>query len=257
MNLLHAANLSFMYDARPALSGVSIDLRPGELVALLGPNASGKSTLIKCLLGHLRPAGEILWNDRLIRSWKPRELAGVIAYLPQSPSFDPDHTVADVLRLGRAPYLGTLGIESQHDMEIVRRVAATLELTDLLTRPLDALSGGQRQRVFIGRCLVQEPRALLLDEPSTYLDLKHQIDLLSLLQKLTREQNLAVLMASHDLNLAGLFANRLVLLDKGKVVVDGSAEDVLSPERIERVYGVTMERVILADGRSALIPRPN
>jgi iron complex transport system ATP-binding protein len=255
MSLLRAADVRFSYGHRPALAGVSIELRPGELVALLGPNGSGKSTLIKCLLGHLHASGQIEWDGRPLRAWRQRELARRIAYLPQSPTYDPDHRVVDVLRLGRTPYLGALGIESEHDLAVVRDVLSMLELNDFAHRRMDQLSGGQRQRVFVGRCLVQEPRALLLDEPNTYLDLRHQIDLLKLLRRLTRERQIGILMASHDLNLAGLYADRLVLLGGGSLVAAGAANDVLTPEQIERTYGVAMDRLTLPDGRSVLAPR--
>jgi ABC-type cobalamin/Fe3+-siderophores transport system ATPase subunit len=241
--LLSASNLCFSYDQRPVLREISLTLAPGQVVALLGPNGSGKSTLLRTLLGQLDARGTILWNERPIAQIRRRDLARLIAYLPQSPSWEPQQTVADVLRLGRAPYLQAFGLESPRDMEVVNQVAQTLELSELLHRPLDALSGGQRQRVFLGRCLVQEPQAMLLDEPNTFLDLKHQVELGRLLVRLARERNIAVLMASHDLNLAGQFAERLILLHEGSVVADGPSGKVLDPALLERVYGLTMERI--------------
>ena len=243
MHLLSASNLCFSYDTQPVLREVSLTLAPGQVVALLGPNGSGKSTLLRSLLGQLDARGTILWNNRPIAQIRRRELARLVAYLPQSPTWEPQQSVADVLRLGRAPYLQAFGLEAPRDMEVVHQVAQTLVLSDLLHRPLDALSGGQRQRVFLGRCLVQEPKAMLLDEPNTFLDLKHQVELGRLLVRLARERNIAVLMASHDLNLAGQFAERLILLHEGSVVADGSSDKVLDPALLERVYGLTMERI--------------
>jgi iron complex transport system ATP-binding protein len=132
-------------------------------------------------------------------------------------------------------------LESPRDVQVVRDVAHLLHLTDLLDRQMDHLSGGQRQRVFLGRCLVQEPAVLLLDEPNTYLDLKHQVDLGQLLRTLSRQKNLAILMASHDLNLAAQFADRMLLLSQGQIAADGPAIEVLRPDLLSKVYGLPLE----------------
>jgi iron complex transport system ATP-binding protein len=147
-----------------------------------------------------------------------------------------------VLRLGRAPYWAAFGLESTADDRVTRDVAHLLALDDLLDRPLDALSGGQRQRVFVGRCLVQQPGALLLDEPNTFLDLRHQIDLCRLLRDLARKNNLAVLVASHELNIAGAYADRLLLLSDGAVAAQGVPDAILRPEILSPVYGVAIQR---------------
>lgn len=242
--LLHARDLGFAYSAdRPVLRGVGLTLARGEVVALLGPNGSGKSTLIRALLGQLPATGEVAWQGRAIAKWRKRDLARVVAYLPQVPAFEPDQTVDDVLRIGRAPYWGAFGVESARDGQIVTDVARMLHLDDLLARRVDQLSGGQRQRVFVGRCLVQEPRAMLLDEPGTFLDLRHQVELLQLLRKLAREQGVGVVLASHDLNIAASLADRLILLDVGTVAADGPPADVLDPSLLERVYGIPMDRI--------------
>jgi iron complex transport system ATP-binding protein len=242
--LLEATNLQFAYGERPVLRDVSLRLAPGEVVALLGPNGAGKSTLIRLLLGHLRAVGgHVLWEDRDVRSWPRREFARRVAYLPQSPGADPEQRVADVLRTGRAPYWGAFGLESARDVEVVNDIARQFDLIELLPRALAELSGGQRQLVFLARCLVQQPAALLLDEPNTFLDLRHQVDLGRRLRRLAKEQGLAVLMASHDLNLAGALADRLVLLDAGGVAAEGAAERVLDPQVVGKVYGLPMRRV--------------
>jgi ABC-type cobalamin/Fe3+-siderophores transport system ATPase subunit len=241
--LLRAADVTFSYSDAPVLRGVELSLAAGEVVALLGPNGSGKSTLIRALLGQLPAAGEIIWQSRPLREWRRRDLARLVAYLPQVLAFEPEQTVRDVLRLGRAPYWGAFGVESARDAQVVAEVAGALALNDLLGRRVDELSGGQRQRVFVGRCLVQEPRALLLDEPSTFLDLRHQVELLQLLRRLAREQGVGVLLASHDLNVAASLSDRLVLLCAGAVAAAGPPGDVLVPALLERVYGVPMDRI--------------
>jgi iron complex transport system ATP-binding protein len=255
--LLQTVNLGFTYaGARvEALRAVNLRLFPGEVVALIGPNGSGKSTLIKLLIGALRGVGEINWDDRAIETWHRRDLARQVAYLAQSPMFEPSQSVLEVLRLGRAPYWKLFGLESTRDAQVVHEVAERLGLTDLLPRGMDQLSGGQRQRVFVARCLVQEPRAILLDEPNTFLDLRHQVELMSLLRKLAKEQNVGVLMASHDLNLAAAGADQLILLDRGVIVTDGKPEQVLDPQILALVYGVTMDRIEREGAPPALLPR--
>lgn len=244
MSLLQATNLEFSYGDRPVLRGVSVRLAGGEVVALLGPNGSGKSTLLRVLLGQLGTSrGEVLWDGRNLGGWPRRQLARRVAYLPQSPTAEPDQTVLEVLRNGRAPYWGAFGVESARDVQIVEQVAEQLGLHEFLSRPIGQLSGGQRQSVFIARCLIQEPAALLLDEPNTFLDLRHQVELIRLLKRLAKDRGLGVMMASHDLNLAGMVADRLVLLDKGVVAREGEPQSVLDPALVSAVYGVGMRRV--------------
>lgn len=241
--LLDVSNLSVAYGKRTVLRDVSLSLESGEIVSLLGPNGAGKTTLIRALLGQVQATGNVQWDDKPLASWSPRDLARRVAYLPQSPSSDPGQTVLEVLRLGRAAYWKAFGIETSHDAQVVDEVAATLNLRDLFHRQMQELSGGQRQRVFVGRCLAQEPAALLLDEPSTFLDLKHQVELSELLLKLAREKKIAVLMASHDLNLAARFSDRLALLHEGTIIATGDASQVLQPELLAKVYGVAIERI--------------
>jgi ABC-type cobalamin/Fe3+-siderophores transport system ATPase subunit len=251
--LLQARHLSVSYGDRPALRGVDLTLSPGKVVALLGPNGSGKSTLIQSLFGHLQATGEIDWFGKPLKKWSARDLARRVAYLPQTPQFQPGQPVLEVLQLGRSPYWAGFGLESPRDAEVVRRIADQLALNDILHRPMDELSGGQRQRVFVGRCLVQEPAVLLLDEPNTYLDLKHQVELCQLLRQLSKTQSIGVLMASHDLNLASAFADQVVVMSEGKVIASGGVE-VLDPVMLSEVYGVKLMKVDRAIGAAVLIP---
>ena len=254
--ILKAFGVTFAYGDVPVLRGVDLAMSAGKIVALLGPNGSGKSTLIKVLMGHLRGAGKIEWDGKGISGWGRRELARKVAYLPQSPTHGEDQTVWEVLALGRSAYWSGFGIESARDGEIVGAVSERLRLSDLLNRPMDELSGGQRQRVFVGRCLVAEPAAMLLDEPNTFLDLRHQVELCELVRQLAREKSIAVLMASHDLNLAMAVADEVVLLDQGAVAVAG-AIDVLGAEQLSRVYGVQMTKLQRPDGRPIFMPEMN
>jgi iron complex transport system ATP-binding protein len=249
--ILEAGDVSFSYGDRPAIRDVSASLDAGQIVALIGPNGSGKSTLIKALLGHLPASGRILWKGKNVRDWQLRDLARVVAYLPQSPRHEPGQLVSDVLRLGRAARWGAFGLESSADERVTLDVARLLGLSDLLKRPMEQMSGGQRQRVFIGRCMTQEPAALLLDEPNTFLDLKYQIDLWRLLRDLARNKGLAVLVASHELNIAGAFADRLILLSDGKVAASDAPDAVLRPEVLSPVYGVAIQR--LGDAKNPIV----
>jgi iron complex transport system ATP-binding protein len=252
--LLTAHNLTFHYGKVEILSAVSLSLAPGEIRAILGPNGSGKSTLLRILLGQLHATGAIQWDQRNLSDWRPRDLAKIVAYLPQSPAYEPGQTVADTLRLGRVPYLGPFGIESRSDADAIHEVAERLGLTDWLDRPLDTLSGGQRQRVFIGRCLVQQPRALLLDEPSTFLDLRHQIDLWKLLKQIAVDQKIGILLASHDLNLAGAFADQMLLLRNGIPAAQGTPAEVLRAEILSEVFETPMTVMANESGRTVIVP---
>ena len=253
MPLMQIDQLDFSFGVRPVIAGVSLSLSPGELVMLLGPNGSGKSTLLKLALGHLHGHGTVQWNARPIRKWPRRQFARHVAYLPQSPWYQGDQTVSHTLRLGRAPYWHAFGIESDHDLQVVQSITERLSLQDLLNRPMDELSGGQRQLALVGRCLVQEPKAMLFDEPTTFLDLRHQVELTRLLKSLAVEKSIGALMASHDLNLAAAFADRIILLHEGKIVAEGKPTDVLEPPLLQRVYGLPMKRID-DGGRPTVIP---
>jgi iron complex transport system ATP-binding protein len=253
--LAKTSKLSFCYGKARALRDVSIELAAGEFVALIGPNGSGKSTLVRLLLGALRGSGDVHWEGRAISSWHLRELSRRVAYLAQHPVYDPDQRVSDVLKMGRAPYWSMFGIESQHDVQIVEAVAREIGVTELLSRRMGDLSGGQRQRVFVGRCFVQQPAAMLLDEPDTHLDVRHLIELGRLLRDAAKTRGMGVLVASHDLNWAAMFADRMVLLSAGEVAAQGSSDAVMEAGVLERVYGTAMERLNRSDGGAVVVPR--
>lgn len=238
VHILEASHLTFAYGKRPVLRDVSLSVRPGEVVALLGPNGCGKSTLLHILLGTLRAAGSVRLEGKPLTEWSRRDLARRVAFLPQHPTHTPGLTVLQTIMLGRFPHLGLLSLETAHD-EVVTRVSATaLGLEAELDRPVELLSGGQRQRVFLARCLAQEPALLLLDEPDTFLDLRHAAAFARTLRRLSSERKLTVLFASHDLHLAAAVADRLVLMNDGQVVAEGPPRAVLTPRNIREVYGV-------------------
>ncbi len=255
--LLDVKKLSFAYRSDvPVLRDISLSVQAGRVTVLIGPNGSGKSTLLRALMGQLAIAsGEVLWDGRPVARWRPRELARLVAYLPQSPVHEAGWTVGEILRAGRTPYLQAFGVESEKDVEVIRQTAGMLELEDLLHRPMEELSGGQRQRVFLGRALAQEPQALLLDEPSTFLDLKHQVELWRRLKELAEKRGMAILAASHDLQLSAAFADELILLDRGAIAASGAAAAVLRPEALSAVYGLPMECIDRANRPPLIAPK--
>lgn len=251
--LLEAADLCFSYSREPALSGVGVCADVGEIVAIVGPNGCGKSTLLRVVAGQLRAQGVVRWAGRTLSQWSPRELARLVAYLPQQPLLPAGMTVGQTIALGRYPYLGLLGLESSADLDIVRASAQAMGVLEWLDRPVHTLSGGQRQRVFLARALAQQPRALLLDEPDTFLDLHHTAQLAALLRELASSSSASsssaqagsskcIVLATHNLPFAAAVAGRVLLMDRGRVVAAGAPADVLTPERVGAVYSVRAVR---------------
>lgn len=236
--VLEARGLSCAYDGGSVLHEISMALRRGEFLGLIGPNGSGKTTLLRGLTGMMRPtAGDVILEGRPLRSYPRREAARRMAVVPQMSPSPFDFTVREIVRMGRTPHLGRLQGESAADREAVEHA---LELTDtvvLADRPVTELSGGELQRVIIARGLAQESPIMLLDEPVAFLDINHQIQIFDLLARLNAEEGRSILCVSHDLNLAGGYCQRLILLSDGRSVTDGPPAEVLTEQRIETVYG--------------------
>jgi cobalamin transport system ATP-binding protein len=235
---IQTENLTFAYKDKCVLDGVSLSIETGEMVGILGPNGSGKTTLLKIFSAVLKGKGKVKLNARDIASYGKRELSRLFAVVPQESQVNFPYTAAEIVLMGRASHHSPLNLEGNEDREVARR---SMELTDvwsLADRYLHELSGGEKQRVIIARALAQEPKILLLDEPAAFLDLKHQVRVLELMQQLNRERGLTIVGALHDLNLAALFFPRLLLLRDGRIYRDGSPKDVLTEETIEEVYGI-------------------
>lgn len=249
--LLEASGVTFAYGKRPVLRGVGVSVGVGEVVALIGPNGCGKSTLLRVLMGQLRGAGSVRWEGQKIEEWRRgggRQFARKVAFLPQHPTWVEGLTVLQAVGMGRYPHLGVLSLESARDEAVAREAAMAMGLETELGRRMEELSGGQRQRVFLARCLAQEPGALLLDEPDTFLDLRHAAVLAGTLRRLARDRKLAVVFASHDLHLAGAVADRVVMMNDGRVVAEGTPRAVLTPENIATTYGV--QAVVWEEGKA-------
>lgn len=239
---IHLNGVRFAYPTGFALGGIDLRIEQGEMVAILGPNGSGKTTLLKLMLGMLHPeVGEVRFKGRVLGAVRRRELARSIAMVPQEIALSFTMTTAEVALLGRTPYLRRFRGPSREDREAVGAAMAATDVLPLAARPYDALSGGERQRVILAMALAQEPRLLLLDEPTRHLDLSHQLRILSLIQRFNRARGLTVVSAMHDLNLCALYFDRLILLSSGQVVADGPPDKVIQPGLLKEVFGVTVQ----------------
>ena len=239
---LRIKQVSFSYDSIKALEDVTFEAAEGELLGIVGPNGAGKTTLLRCINRVLKPqVGVILIGGRDVACWSRREIARRMGLVPQNSTITFPFTVLEVVLMGRRPHQGPFGRESERDLEIVEEA---LRLTDTLrfaSRPIAELSGGEQRRVVIARALAQEPSVLLLDEPTLHLDINHQLEVLSLVRRLTRERGLVTILTSHDLNLAARYCDRLLMLNQGQVYALGTPEEVLTPANIRRVYRVEAE----------------
>ncbi|MFT3660102.1 MAG: ATP-binding cassette domain-containing protein [Gordonia sp. (in: high G+C Gram-positive bacteria)] len=249
---LHAASVSWRAGESLIVDGVDLTPAPGATVGLLGPNGSGKSTLLTLLAGIRRPtAGIVTLDDVPLEKLRRRDVARRVAQVEQHSDTEVDLRVADVVALGRTPHRGVWGGETDDDRSAIAAAVARTDLHDLLDRSWRTLSGGERQRVQIARALAQEPRELLLDEPTNHLDISHQLDLLALVRRLPT----TTVVALHDLNLAAMFCDAVVVLDRGRVVAAGTPAEVLTADLIARVYRVRAE-VRLRDGRPTILFLP-
>lgn len=233
---LSAQQISVGYGDKPILQDLSFDLPAGELTVIVGPNACGKSTLLKTLARLLTPSrGQVTLDGQDLRDLKPKTIARSLALLPQSPRAPEASRVADIVALGRYPYQGFFTRQSSQDQDICRQAMAACRVLELADRPLEALSGGQRQRVWIAMTLAQETPLILLDEPTTYLDISHQIEVLNLAAQL-HAQGRTLALVLHDLNLAFRYATHLVMMRQGKILAQGRPSQIVTPESIKEVF---------------------
>ncbi|NDU71565.1 ATP-binding cassette domain-containing protein [Actinomadura sp. DSM 109109] len=242
---------------RPVLRNVSLEVPAGSWTAVIGPNGAGKSTLLRAVLGLVPSQGEITLAGADLQSLKPRQRARLVAYAPQAPNLPVGMTVYDYTLLGRSPYVPHLGRESARDRSIAGEVLDRLGLTPLAARPLDHLSGGERQRVVLARALAQQTSVLLLDEPTTALDIGHQQQVMELIDRLRLSDGLTVVTTIHDLTLAGQYADGLVLISGGRVAAAGPPGAVLTRDAVEEHFDARVSVTPGPEGRPILsLERP-
>ena len=250
--MIELRDLAVRFGRNEAVRGLTLSVEPNAWVMLIGPNGAGKTSVLRALCGLLPFEGTATVDGRDVHSLCRRELARLMAFVPQNPAAPSELTVAEYVLLGRTPHLGNLGVDGRRDRKAVARALERLDLLPLAERGLGSLSGGELQRAVLARALAQEASILLLDEPTTSLDLGRQQQVLELVDSL-RADGLTVLSTMHDLTLAGQYADRLVLLDRGSMVAEGTAAEVLSAGNLAAYYGANV-RIVLDDAGLFVLP---
>jgi iron complex transport system ATP-binding protein len=242
MSLLATSCLCAAYNGRQVLNSICVEFLQGKSTALIGANGSGKSTLLKTIARLLPPtAGQVLLEGKKIHSLNTRTVAQQLSILPQGPRSPGDITVRELAGFGRHPFIAWLGRVSKRDCEIVEWALAQTRMTSFAERPVDQLSGGERQRAWIAMALAQQPRVLLLDEPTTFLDICYQLEVLELIAKLKEELGLTVVMAMHDLNQAARYCDQVVALRAGRIAACGTPREVVTPAFLKEVFSINAE----------------
>lgn len=252
--VLRTEGLAVGHGGRPVVSGLTVEVEAGSFWAVLGPNGSGKSTLLRTVLRLLRPvAGEVHLFGTPLARWERRSLARRVAWVPQAFEGDPGFTGMELVLMGRAPHLGAWGLPGVHDEAVARRALEALEVPHLAGRIVSTLSGGERRLLLTARALTQEPELLLLDEPTAFLDLHHQVSLLERVRSRVK-QGLAAVAVLHDPNLAAAFADQVLLLRDGRVLGQGPASALLDAERLGALYGLPLADAVTAGGARLVTP---
>ncbi|MGE4490464.1 MAG: ABC transporter ATP-binding protein [Kiritimatiellales bacterium] len=236
-NAIQIEKLSLELNGTPVLNDVSFNVQSGEYVSIIGPNGAGKTTLLRCLLGMYSYRGSVRVNETECRSCDSRTLARQVSYVPQTHDIEFPLTVYDFVMMGRYPYLSALAPAQQRDEDAVERAMQITGTSSFRTRSLRTLSGGERQKVYIAAALAQETPIILLDEPSTFLDWKHQAEIMTLIRKINRECRVTVLAVNHDLNSAAHWSDRIIALKNGQVFFSGTPEKLITPERLNPLFG--------------------
>jgi iron complex transport system ATP-binding protein len=235
---LAVENISYAFGTQSVLKQLSFSVQQSDVFIIIGPNGAGKTTLIKLMVGILKiQTGQIEILQAPLGRYTQKRLAKVSAYVPQGLPVGFPFTVEETVLLGRAPHQKVLGLASQNDLDIAQHAMAFTEVAHLARRKLDQLSGGEQQRVLIARALCQQPQVILLDEPTASLDLSHQIRIMDLMEKLKTERGVTVIMVSHDVNLAAMYGDQLLLLKAGEIVCMGAPHAVLNFKTLEDTYG--------------------
>jgi len=241
-HILDISNISLSFRDKLILSNVSLEVSAGEFFVIIGPNGAGKTSLLKVLSGLQKAQkGTVTIKDKNILNYRRRNLSQIMAIVPQHIEVGFPFTVADTVIMGRSPHLGILGMEGENDFHIAEEAMKFTDVSHLTDRKLFQLSGGELQRVIIARAICQQPEIILLDEPTTALDPSHQLKIMDLMEKFRREHGTTIIMVSHDLNLASMYGDRVLLLKSGRVVKTGDPKSVLNKELLEDSYGCRIQ----------------
>lgn len=253
MNALEVRGIRVNRGDATVVHGLDLTVARGEWLAVVGPNGAGKTTLLHAVAGLLPFIGDVCVADEDVRRVSRRRLARLLALMPQQPVIPPGMTARDLVSLGRTPFLGRFASDTADDRCAVDTEITRLGLGAFVDRPADVLSGGELQRVMLARALCQQPEVLLLDEPTSALDLGHQQSVLDMVDQMRHERGLSVVAAMHDLTLAGQYADRIVLLDRGRIVQAGEPVEVLSAELLNQTYSARVE-VLNRPSGPAVVP---
>jgi len=236
MKAIEATGIKFSYNTKKVINDVTLSLSEGEFLGIIGPNGAGKSTILRLLCHILKPkSGRIMVFEKDIQMIGHKELAQQIGFVPQETHFALNFSVEEIILMGRYPYLGIFQREAKKDIEIVEYALKRAQIWEFRKRPINSLSSGERQLVVISRTLAQNPKILLLDEPTSHLDLHHQFVIMELLKNLNRE-GISIVIVNHDLNLASLYCQRLVLMHHGCIQAQGSPQSLINAKTIKEVY---------------------
>jgi len=236
--IIECRGVSFSYGPRRILGSINLSFGKGSMHGILGANGAGKSTLLKLMTGALKPeAGEVLYRGKPLRSLGQREIARRIAYIPQDPVFAFPFTVTEVILMGRAPYIGRFEFERESDLEMAREAMETVGISHLGKRLISEISSGERQLASIARALVQEPEVMILDEPATFLDIRHRSEIMNILRKLRDERGILIIAATHDIFGALFYFDEIVMLREGSIFAEGRVEEVVTGENLSALYG--------------------
>ena len=246
---LHTQHLDIGYQKRRIVEDLNLSIPEGKITALIGANGSGKSTILKTLCRIMEPtAGEVLLDGKDIHKMDSRKLARIISILPQNPEAPEGLTVEELVGYGRAPYSKGFGSLKAEDKEKIRWALEVTNMTEFADRPVDQLSGGQRQRAWIAMCVAQDTETVFLDEPTTFLDIAFQLEIMKMLEKLNREYGKTIIMVVHDLNHASQYADHIVAIKSGKITAQGNPAQVITEENLQNIYGVRAD--IFTDQRT-------
>lgn len=249
MEAISVKNLSVAYEENLIIDSMNLSIPRGKISGIIGANGCGKSTLLKTIARIIKPrSGEIFINEKNIKSQKEKQIAKQVAFLPQGPACPSGITVRELVAFGRFPHQKIIGGLRNYDKEVIDWAMEETGLKDFADREIENLSGGQRQRAWIAMTLAQETDIIMLDEPTTYLDMSYQLEVLELLQRLNKQKNITVVIVLHELNNACRFANNIIGLKKGKIICQGVPREVITKESLKEIYGIEVKLHLSEDG---------